>query len=156
MRYAGDEDTREAVIALPGLEAALAAQFGPVGVSRDADGGVVREFAGLSLVQNATWVCSNLFRHLPAERVPDFRTLLRLMAAGLRSTDPDVRLDACWSLSYVTLHDGGATVLLETVSHATFGAAVAGRTRAVNHPRVCSARSWTRWWRAWTIRLQRC
>jgi hypothetical protein len=113
---AGDDDTREAIVVLPGLEAALAAQFGPVGVSRDADGGVVREFAGLSLLRNATWVCSNLFRHLPAERVPYFRGLLRLMAAGLRSTDPDVRLDACWSLLYVTEHDGGATMLLETVS----------------------------------------
>jgi hypothetical protein len=115
---AGDEDTREAIVALPDLEAALAAQFGSVGVSRDADGGVVRESAGLSLVRQATRATANLFCDLPVDRVLGFRGLLRLMAAGLRSTDLDVRVDACWSLSYVGDVEGGVPRLLETVSRA--------------------------------------
>jgi hypothetical protein len=115
---AGDEDTREAIVALPGLEETLAAQFGPVGVSRDADGGVVREFAGLSLVRNATRATANLFCDLPADRVPYFRGLLRLMAVSLRSTDLDVRVDACLALSYVGDVEGGVDLLLETVSRA--------------------------------------
>jgi hypothetical protein len=140
MRRAGDEDTREAVIALPGLEAALAAQFGPVGVSLDADGGVVREFAGLALVRNVTWATSNVFRHLPAERVPDFRGLLRLMTAGLRTTNLDVCVDACWALAYAAEQEGGVPRLLETVSCATDGAAGAGRMGAVTIP-VCAVRA---------------
>jgi hypothetical protein len=118
MLCTGDDDTREAIIALPGLEAALAEQFRPVGVSLDADGGVVRDFAGLALVRNATRATSNVFRDLPADRVLGFRGLLRLMAAGLRSTDLDVRVDACWSLSYVGDVEGGVELLLETVSRA--------------------------------------
>jgi hypothetical protein len=129
---AGDEDTREAVIAVPGLETALAAQFGSVGVSLNADGGVVRESAGLSLLRNATWVCSNVFRHLRAERVLDFRGLLRLMTAGLRSTDLDVRVDSCWALSYAADLEGGVELLLETVSRAK---------NMVRQSRVASAQS---------------
>jgi hypothetical protein len=87
-----------------------------VGIARTEDGSVVRESAGLSLVRNATWVCSNVFRHLPADRVPDFRGLLRLMTVGLRSTDLDVRVDACWALSYAADLEGGVEPLLETVS----------------------------------------
>jgi hypothetical protein len=116
MWCAGDEDTHGAVIALPGLEAALAAQFGSVGVSLDVDSGVVRESAGLSQVRNATRATSNVFRDLPADRVLGFRGLLRLMAVGLRSADLDVRKDACWALVYVGDVEGGVELLLETVS----------------------------------------
>jgi hypothetical protein len=118
MLRAGDADTREAVIALPGLGETLLAQFRRVGVSLDVDGGVVRESAGLSLVRQATRATSNLFCDLPADRVLDFRGLLRLMAAGLRSADPDVRLDSCWALSYVGDLEVGVPRLLETVSRA--------------------------------------
>jgi hypothetical protein len=141
MRRAGDARTHGAVVALPRIEPALAAQFRPVGVSLDVDGGVVRESAGLSLVRNATWVCSNVFRHLPAERVSDFRGLLRLMAAGLRSTDLDVRVDSCWALSYAAEKEGGVELLLETVSRAKQMVRQSRVAPALSTIHVCAVRA---------------
>jgi hypothetical protein len=140
MRCAGDEDTREAIVALPGLEAALVGQCRMVSVLHVMTGRVPRVAPSVGLLRQVAWVCSILFRHVPAERVPDFRGLLRLVARGLSLSVYHVRVDSCWALSYVAEHEGGVDLLLETVSRATFGAAVAGRTRAVTIP-VCAVRA---------------
>lgn len=58
--------------------------------------------ASESVLQNATWTLSNLFRGKPQ---PDLAVLQPAMAAFphlLQNADPQVVADACWALSYLT------------------------------------------------------
>jgi hypothetical protein len=116
MRRAGDADTREAIVDLPGLETALTAQVMRVGIARTDDGSVVRVPASLGLTRNVMWAVSNVFRRPTIDDAVHMRRLIRVAALALRSEDNKVLSDACWTVSFFCeLHDGLA-VLLETVS----------------------------------------
>lgn len=71
--------------------------------------------ASNSVLQNATWTLSNLFRGKPQ---PELAVLQPAMAAFphlLQNADPQVVADACWALSYLT--DGDESCI-DAVIHA--------------------------------------
>jgi hypothetical protein len=60
----------------------------------------------LSILRNATWTLSNLFRGKPPPSFELVAPALPILSRLVFSDDEEVLTDACWSLSYLTTADG--------------------------------------------------
>lgn len=68
--------------------------------------GVMLQATKLSMLRNATWTLSNLFRGKPGPVFELVSPALAVLARLIFSDDDEVLADACWSLSYLTTADG--------------------------------------------------